>query len=161
MATGSEASVQELVQREKIRELVHRYCWSVDRGTLDEVMALFLDPCDLELVPGRRYRGKASVRAWYDRYIQHRMEALRHLIHNQIITIDGDGALSRSYFDAVGDLAGESIVAAGFYEDRLRCTGGEWKFAEKLIRLDFIVPLREGWGGKKFRGGFLEQLTAD
>jgi ketosteroid isomerase-like protein len=161
MATNAEALARELADREKVREVLYRYCWSVDRATIDDVMALFADPCDLELVPGRRYEGKAAVRAWYDRYIQHRMEALRHLIHNQIITIEGDSAFSKSYFDAVGDLGGDSIVAAGFYHDRLVRSGDDWKFAEKIIRLDFIVPLSQGWGGKKFKGGFLEQLTAE
>ena len=149
MPEGPAAVLQELLDREKVREVVHRYCWAVDRGTLQEVMALFHDPCDLVLVPGKKYVGKAAVQKWYDVYMQNRMEVLRHLIHNQVITIDGDVASSKSYFDAVGDLKGESIVVAGFYEDKLRRMGGDWKFTEKVIRLDFLVPLQEGWGGKK------------
>lgn len=148
---GTEAVLKGLVDREKIREVVHRYCWAVDRGTLQEVMALFHDPCDLVLVPGKRHVGKAAVQKWYDAYIQNRMEVLRHLIHNQLITLNGDTAVSKSYFDAVGDLNGESIIAAGFYEDTLRRVGEEWKFTEKVIRIDFIVPLQEGWGGERIK----------
>jgi uncharacterized protein (TIGR02246 family) len=151
MVEGPEAILKELVEREKIRELVHRYCWAVDRGTLEQVMALFHDLCDLVLVPGKRHIGKAAVQKWYDAYMQNRMEVLRHLIHNQVITLNGDTAVSKSYFDAVGDLKGESIIAAGFYEDTLRRVGGEWKFTEKVIRLDFLVPLQEGWGGKRIK----------
>ena len=151
MTEGPEAVLKELVDREKIRELVHIYCWAVDRGTLPQVMALFDDPSDLVLVPGKRYAGKAAVQKWYDVYIQNRMEVLRHLIHNQVITLNGDTAVSKSYFDAVGDLKGESIVAAGFYEDTLRQVGGEWKFTQKVIRLDFLGPLREGWAGKRIK----------
>jgi len=151
MTEGPEAVLKELVDREKIRELVHRYCWAVDRGTLQEVMALFHDPCDLVLVPGKRHVGKAAVQKWYDAYMQNRMEVLRHLIHNQVITLDRDTATSKSYFDAVGDLKGESIIAAGFYEDALQRVGGEWRFTEKVIRLDFLVPLQEGWGGKRIK----------
>jgi len=150
MAEDSTALVQELINREKIREVVHRYCWAVDRGTLEDVMAFFHDdPCRLVLVPGKPYVGRAAVQQWYDVYMQNRMEVLRHLIHNQTITIDGDDAVSRSYFDAVGDLKGESITVAGFYEDTLLRVRGKWKFTEKVIRLDFLVPLHEGWGGKK------------
>jgi transposase len=83
--------------------------------------------------------------------MSNRMGVLRHLVHNQVIEIAGNDATSKSYFDAVGDLKGESIVVAGFYEDRLRKHGTEWRFAEKIIRLDFLVPLHEGWGGKKFK----------
>ena len=151
MPENSAVVLQQLVDREEIRDLVHRYCWAVDRGTLPEVMTLFHDPCDLVLVPGKRYTGRAAVQKWYDGYMQNRMAVLRHLIHNQVMTIEGDTATSKSYFDAVGELKGESIVVAGFYEDTLRRMGGRWKFTEKVIRLDFLVPLQEGWGGKKFK----------
>lgn len=151
MTQGSPDILQELLDRERIREVVHRYCWAVDRGTLQEVLALFDDPCDLVLVPGKRYVGRAAVQKWYDGYMRNRMDVLRHLIHNQVITVDGDTATSQSYFDAVGDLKGESIVVGGCYEDVLRRVGGEWKFREKIIRLDFLVPLQEGWGGKKIK----------
>lgn len=144
-----EVLFRELVDREKIRELLHRYCWAVDKGTLAEVMGLFHDPCILILAPGKRYEGKAAVQHWYDVYLQQRMEVLRHLIHNQVVVIDGDTATSKSYFDAVGDLKGASITVAGYYEDTLQRVEGEWKFTEKIIRLDFLVPLNEGWGGKK------------
>jgi ketosteroid isomerase-like protein len=151
MTQGSPDILQELLDRERIREVVHRYCWAVNRGTLQEVLALFDDPCDLVLVPGKRYVGRAAVQKWYDGYMRNRMDVLRHLIHNQVITVDGDTATSQSYFDAVGDLKGESIVVGGCYEDVLRRVGGEWKFREKIIRLDFLVPLQEGWGGKKIK----------
>jgi ketosteroid isomerase-like protein len=141
--------LDELIQRERIRELVHRYCWAVDRGTSSEVMALFHDPSTLILVPGKRYEGKPAVARWYDVYMANRMEVLRHLVHNQVIAIEGNRAVSKSYFDAVGDLKGESITVAGFYEDVLVRVGEEWKFAEKTIRVDFLVPLNEGWGGTK------------
>jgi ketosteroid isomerase-like protein len=140
---------QELLDREQIRDLVHRYCWAVDKGELTDVMALFHDPCTLILAPGKKYEGREAVRRWYDVYMRNRMEVLRHLIHNQVMTIDGDSATSKSYFDAVGDLKGESITVAGYYEDTLLRVNSEWKFTEKIIRLDFLVPINEGWSGKK------------
>ena len=149
MTEQAEVLLKGLVGREQIRELLHRYCWAVDHGTLPDVMALFHDPCTLILAPGKRYEGRAAVQRWYDVYMQNRMEVLRHLIHNQVIAIDGDTATSKSYFDAVGDLQGESITVAGYYEDTLLRIGAEWKFTEKIIRLDFLVPITEGWGGKK------------
>ena len=144
--------LHELVERDAIRSLVHGYCWAVDTGTLEEVMALFNDHCDLLLIPpGNKREGRAAVERWYGRYMSHRLENLRHLIHNQIIGLDGDQATSKSYFDAVGGLRGESIVVDGFYEDTLRKVDGQWKFSQKIIRVDFMVPLHEGWGGEKIK----------
>ena len=151
MNTNNESQLRELLDREHIRDLVHRYCWAVDRGKLEEVMALFHTECNLTLVPGKRYLGREATYKWYDVYMQNRMEVLRHLIHNQVITVNGDTATSKSYFDAVGDLKGESITVAGFYEDTLLRVNEEWKFTEKIIRLDFLVPLQEGWGGKRIK----------
>lgn len=149
MAKETQALLQELLDREQIRDLVHRYCWAVDKGELADVMALFHDPCLLILAPGKRYEGRPAVLRWYDVYMRNRMEVLRHLIHNQVITLDGDTATSKSYFDAVGDLKGESITVAGYYEDKLLRVHSDWKFTEKVIRLDFLVPINEGWGGKR------------
>jgi hypothetical protein len=151
MGTSPEALVKDLCDREQIRDLIHRYCWAVDRGTLEEVMALFHSECNLGLVPGKRYVGREATYRWYKMYMQNRMEVLRHLIHNQVITISGDTATSKSYFDAVGDLKGESITVAGFYEDTLFRVNDGWKFTEKIIKLDFLVPLQEGWGGKRIK----------
>ena len=151
MNTNNGSQVRELLDREHIRDLVHRYCWAVDRGTLEEVMALFHNECNLALVPGKRYLGREATYRWYDVYMQNRMEVLRHLIHNQVITVNGDTATSKSYFDAVGDLKGESITVAGFYEDTLLRVNEEWKFTEKIIKLDFLVPIHEGWGGKRIK----------
>ncbi len=149
MNTETSILLKELLDREQIRDLVHRYCWAVDKGTLSDVMALFHDPSTLILAPGKKYADKSAVQQWYDVYLQNRMEVLRHLIHNQVITLKSDTATSKSYFDAVGDLKGESITVAGYYEDTLLRVNGEWKFTEKIIRLDFLVPINEGWGGKK------------
>jgi len=157
MNTNNGSQVRELLDREHIRDLVHRYCWAVDRGTLEEVMALFHNECNLALVPGKRYLGREATYKWYNVYMQNRMEVLRHLIHNQVITVNGDTATSKSYFDAVGDLKGESITVAGFYEDTLLRVNEEWKFTEKIIKLDFLVPVHEGWGGKRIKRSLIPQ----
>jgi len=157
MNTNNGSQVRELLDREHIRDLVHRYCWAVDRGTLEEVMALFHTECNLALVPGKRYLGREATHKWYNVYMQNRMEVLRHLIHNQVITVNGDTATSKSYFDAVGDLKGESITVAGFYEDTLLRVNEEWKFTEKIIKLDFLVPIHEGWGGKRIKRSLIPQ----
>lgn len=45
MNTNKDSQLKELLDREHIRDLVHRYCWAVDRGTLEEVMALGCTVC--------------------------------------------------------------------------------------------------------------------
>ncbi len=50
MDADANSQLAELLERERIRELLHRYCYAVDRGTLEEVMALFDDDCNLEWI---------------------------------------------------------------------------------------------------------------
>ena len=90
-----------LVDREQIRELLHRYCFALDRGTVGDVMTLFTDDCDLEIWPGELHRGRDAVYKWYEVLTRKRMDVLRHQIHKQVIELDGSTASSQSYWDLV------------------------------------------------------------
>jgi hypothetical protein len=153
------ALLHDLAAREGVRETVHRYCWAVDKGELADVMVLFAPECQLELAPGKRYGDRAAVGRWYGAYMANRMAMLRHLIHNLVIDLDGAGcARARSYFDAVGELGGESIFVAGYYDDKLIRGDSGWRFADKIISLDCIVPIGEGWAGKRFKRAILRNV---
>lgn len=143
-------------------QLVHRYCYAVDMGTLDDVMALFAAECELVVDPGGVYSGRAAVREWYRALVTKRMAVLRHLTSNQVLSIAGDRASSKSYWDAHGDLNGDAMVAAGFYEDSLARIDGHWCYRKKTIRIDYMVPLREGWGGKhRIKCRLIRGVSAD
>lgn len=129
------------------QQLLHRYCFAVDMGTVDEVMKLFAPQCDLIVEPGGNFEGRVAVTEWYRALTTKRMAILRHLTSNQVLTVSGDTATSKSYWDAHGDLNGEAMVAAGFYEDTLAKIDGRWRYTKKIIRIDYMVPLKEGWGG--------------
>lgn len=131
------------------RQLLYRYCFAVDMGTVDDVMALFAPECDLIVDPGGDFSGRQATTAWYAALIKGRMEVLRHLATNQVLELSGNRATSKSYWDAVGDKRGVAMVAAGFYEDDLEKINGRWMYRKKVIRIDYMVPLHEGWGGER------------
>mgnify|MGYP001250809366 CR=1 FL=1 len=90
------------------------------------------------------------------------MDVLRHQVHNQVIELHGTKATSQSYWDVVGDLNGEPMISAGFYEDLLSKTEGKWQFEKKMILIDYMCPLKEGWGGpRRIKGRLLGELKAD
>ncbi len=156
------ADIGALSDREDIRELLHRYCFALDRGTVDEVMKLFADECDLEIRPGELHSGRDAVYRWYEVLTRKRMDVLRHQVHNQVIELRGTKATSQSYWDVVGDLNGEPMISAGFYEDSLSKTEGKWQFEKKVILIDYMGPLKEGWGGpRRIKGRLLGELKAD
>lgn len=129
------------------QQLLHRYCFAVDMGTVADVMALFAERCDLIVEPGGVFGGRAAVTEWYRALTTKRMAVLRHLTSNQVLSVSGDHATSKSYWDAHGDLNGEAMVAAGFYEDTMNRIDGHWRYTKKIIRIDYMVSLKEGWGG--------------
>jgi ketosteroid isomerase-like protein len=140
--------VLELLDRQKISELIHRYCFALDRGRVEDVMVLFAPQCTVRLVPGETFEGRTAVENFYARLIRHRMSLVRHTVHNLVIELDGEIATARSYWDVKGDLRGEAVVLGGLYEDQLKKENGTWLFSQRQIRVEFAAPLAEDWGGE-------------
>ena len=141
-------TLQELLDREKITELIHRYCFALDRGTVEDVMALFAPECAVSLIPGRTFEERGTVEGFYSKLIRHRMSLVRHTVHNLVIELNGDLASAKSYWDVKGDLQGQAVVLGGYYEDQVKKREGKWLFSERQIRVEFAAPLAEGWGGE-------------
>jgi hypothetical protein len=123
-----------------IEQLLHRYCHVLDRGTVDEIVALFHR--DAVLLPAyesdARHVGRDAVRAWYtnyDRTLRANVHHLRHKIACPVIEISGNTATSVCYLDADAIPTGsdESIVLVGRYDDELVKEAGRWWFKERKI----------------------------
>ncbi len=140
-----------------IQQLLHKYCHVVDRGTADEVAALFHH--DAVLLPryqsDKRYEGREAVRGWYQHYMENfraKVRYLRHKIESPVIEITGSEATSVCYLDAdsISASVNEANVAFGRYDDKFIKDGGRWRFKERTIILYYSYPLapyREGRGG--------------
>ena len=123
----------------EIEQLLHRYCHSVDRGTVDDVMQVFHR--DAVLLPRyeseEAYKGADTVRGWYERYfdtVRKGTKILRHKISAPLIQVDGRQASAVCYLDADSvSTEGEAGGAGGRYEDKLIHDGGRWWIAERAI----------------------------
>jgi ketosteroid isomerase-like protein len=125
-----------------IEQVLYRYCHAVDRGTADEVAALFHPEATLvPLYTGEPPRtGRAAVRDWYAAYhrdFRARVDHLRHCVASPAIEVSGNEATARSYLiaDGVAKETGKPMVVAGLYEDRLRKEGGRWLLLERRIHV--------------------------
>ncbi|HEV8715194.1 MAG TPA: nuclear transport factor 2 family protein [Candidatus Binatia bacterium] len=139
-----------------IQQLLHKYCHVVDRGTAEEVAALFHR--DAVLLPrhesDERYEGREAVHGWYQRYMENfraKVRYLRHKIESPVIEITGNEATSVCYLDADSITASvnEANVAFGRYDDKFVKDEGRWWFKERAIILYYSYPLalyREGRG---------------
>jgi len=150
MAKSLEQKVQELADREEIKELTARYCWHVQHSEGESIARLFTDDGALigsssELKP---VRGMDALLKFYGAISP--AEAPVPFIHNHIIEFDGpDDAHGSCTIDARFTRKGESVLGAGWYLDKYRRVNGKWRFAERNISLHFSVPLKEGWAKVK------------
>ena len=122
--------------RDAIRDLLARYTYSGDRGRVAELAACFAADGVLEF-PGNTATGPATIVAALSGGAGTRNPAptfVRHHITNPLIEVDGDTASARSYFTVHTDIGPDH---SGTYSDRLVRAADGWRFAHRLVRIDW------------------------
>ena len=150
MAKSLEQRIQEIEDRDQIKELTARYCWHVAHGEGEAIANLFADDGVLEVTDGsfKPVQGRDALLKFY-RTSVNKPEMAIPFIQNHIIHVDGDNAHGTCGIEARFTRNGESVTAAGYYEDKYRRVGGEWRFVERKIFFHHVVPLKQGWAEAK------------
>lgn len=131
--------LQELLDREAIRDLITTYCNAADRH--DHVKMRSLYHADAIDDHGAMFKGPAMD--FIDRLpeIQAPMEVLHHNVTTINLAIDGDEAEGEVYLIALHRVKGEDgpydVLVGGRYFDRYARRDGEWKFAYRAIVADW------------------------
>ena len=87
-------SLQQLLDRNEIEDLVYRLGVCLDEGRFDDMGALFVDEATAR-TPGGRAEGRAALVAQAAR--NHRPdERIQHVITNVLVGLEGDGATVRA-----------------------------------------------------------------
>jgi hypothetical protein len=140
--------VQELADREEIRELIARYAHRVAHR--EPISDLFTE--DGVYInhyannPVHELRGRESLAAFFDGASpSNEIYAPLPMIHNVTIEISGHEATGVCSNELRITEHGKSIIASGYYQDLFRREGGHWRFALREISWFHWVPLQEGW----------------
>jgi hypothetical protein len=140
-----EQKLQEIADREEIRELVSRYALGIARGA--PVYELFTeDAFFIDRIPGRPVRELRSfeaIKALYDGVP--RSDPPLPMIHNHIIDVRGDEAAGLCSVEIRWVEDGESVISSGYYEDSYRKVNGRWKFAGRDVTFFHWARLQQGW----------------
>lgn len=124
----------ERAAREVIRDLLTRYTYNGDRGRLADLAACFASDGVLEF-PGSSATGPDAIVAALSSGTRNpAISFLRHHITNPLIIIHGNTATARSYFQVISNHGPDH---AGAYSDRLISTADGWRFAHRLVRVDW------------------------
>ena len=131
-------SIEELLDREAIRSLIVSYNALGDRGRVAEMVDVFAPDATLNAV-GQTAVGRSEIAALLQAnplLPEHRVT--RHHITTQMVEIDGDEAVARSYFAVLTNIG---LDHHGVYIDRCRRQpDGSWLIAERDVRLDWQAP---------------------
>ncbi|WP_420434317.1 nuclear transport factor 2 family protein [Candidatus Poriferisocius sp.] len=120
-----------------VRNVVARLAMLSDGGDLEEYVDLFTDDARWDM-PGGELQGRENLLAGA---IERRAAGTvgpgsntRHVITTQAVAVDGEEAVSDSYWQFWANTAAEpSIALFGTYHDRLVRTEDGWKLAHRVI----------------------------
>jgi SnoaL-like protein len=147
-----EMVVQELVDREAIRDLRYRYHEYVNEGKFSQIPKLFTENGELDFAHLGKARGRAAIEKFFGALNEPasagerpRITWVKQFIHNHTIRLNGDSGTGFSYLEAKPIYNGEAFLVAARYDDEYLRQNGEWKFSKMSLIPYFMVPLKEGW----------------
>lgn len=136
-----EERVRALEDRDQIRELTARYCHAIARAEVATIVDLFCEDGVFEMGE-RTVRGRSELEAFYGAVSD---SPPIPFIQNHVIDLDGDLAAGLCSVEIRLVQRGEAYTAAGWYDDRYRREGDEWRFTHRLFHVFHWVPLSKGW----------------
>ena len=146
MAAIHHPDVQDLLDRQAITDVLHRYCRAVDRRDPDLLLSAYHgDAVDDHGV----YKGPASGLVEF--MLNDGRAVVHHQISNIVIEVDGDVARTECYLDAVHRREDETgrwdELLKCRYIDRFERREGAWRIAHRRVVYDWgrIEPATEGW----------------
>jgi 3-phenylpropionate/cinnamic acid dioxygenase small subunit len=131
-----------------IKNLIYSYAELLDTGDLEQLGRLF-DRATLRMHgSGDALRGAQAVQQFLETAVQLHdgIPSTKHMITNVSVEVDDDrmSATARSYYTALQarpELPLQPILA-GRWHDRFERSGGQWRFADRLIYTDLVGDLR-------------------
>lgn len=136
MATGRDPEIQYLVDRQRIRDVIHRYCRAVDRHDEEMIRSVFW-PEALDN-HGPFFGTVPEFVDWVNGLHENKTLSHTHNITSHTCEIDGDVAHAESYILWVLRYRDEKTVlfGTGRYIDRLERRDGEWRIAVRRVITD-------------------------
>ena len=134
------SQLQDLLDREAIRDCLHRYCRGIDRRDESCLRSVYWPDGTDRHGP---YQGSASG------FVEWALDKLQgaprgvHMLSNILIDLRGDVAGVESYFHALQadkDEQGQprESMLVGRYVDRFEKRRGEWRIAQRTVVYDWI-----------------------
>ena len=140
MTTPTSKILNELADREAIRECLYRYSRGVDRLDSDMIRSAYWEDC---VDNHMSFRGNAEEFIAWSFPIMGSMDQTMHIIGNILMSIREDTADVESYFYGIHRIntpdGGKSdVIGAGRYVDQFEKRGEEWRIKERMVVTDWF-----------------------
>ncbi|MFA7587814.1 MAG: nuclear transport factor 2 family protein [Novosphingobium sp.] len=142
-----DADLKEWVDRQKIYEVIARYCRGVDRGDPDLIRSVYhADATD----DHGMFQGLGHDFAdWIVKWNRENIKLSQHFIGNFLCEFHKEVALTETYCISFSeDFSGQHMTVYNRYLDRFEFRHGHWKIAERRVVLDLtrIDPISGSFG---------------
>jgi SnoaL-like domain len=131
------ATTGRLEDREDIRGLHARYCWTIDFGHYEEWIGCFTDDGIFESPRFGKHSGRDGLKRFTLLYQESLGGAqVLHVVANPAFELDGDsgtGTAHLLYYHCKDGRVQQATV--GYYTDRLRKTAAGWRFASRQVTI--------------------------
>jgi len=140
---------QELLDRQAITDLIHRYCLLVDGNRIAEVASLFFEDCVTDYGPtlGGPMKGREPLAKMLSAGLR-MFEATHHQVSNILLDFEGpDRARGTTYVTAWHRSPGDAphAVVWARYDDVFERRDGHWGFANRRILVAGDTGLPVEW----------------
>lgn len=139
------AALQELIDKEAIRELVLCYSRAVDRKDVELLRDLYTE--DATDSHGDSFDGSASGYCDFIAKSLPYMPYSGHHVCNHMISVMGDEGNGEVYalaYHIIPDMTGgdareEDFMAVRYIDNYRRCSDGKWRFSKRVVTYDLKI----------------------
>ncbi|MET1756162.1 nuclear transport factor 2 family protein [Novosphingobium sp. RD2P27] len=139
------AALQELIDKEAIRELVLCYSRAVDRKDVELLRDLYTE--DATDSHGDSFDGPASGYCDFIAQSLPYMPYSGHHVCNHMISVMGDEGNGEVYalaYHIIPDMTGgdareEDFMAVRYIDNYRRCSDGKWRFSKRVVTYDLKI----------------------
>ena len=161
MSEERRMTIEEVIDREQIRDCVTRYSRAIDRRDPELLATVYWpDATDDHVV----FQGTAAEFIPWCMAAMAQMDMVMHMLGNIHIRVDGAQAFVETYFQAyhrisTGTQPPYDQILGGRYMDRMERRDGEWRIAERRCSFDWYRDYEDSadwskdFAGQPFRPG--------
>ena len=139
-----EEMVQELWDREQIKELTYEYGLAIEAQDAERMANLFTEDGSVDFSSlGRGVtQGREALTEFYRSTWPLKVKPF---FTNHVIRIQGNRATGTCSLENRATRGDQSLIGAGRLHDAYEKVNGQWKFKSRRVEMLYFVPLAEGW----------------